>query len=293
MTMSVGLGRIGNDPQATVLTRKALGILSTPGLLVYDDALTIDETGRIVLRLAPNSGMFIDETGLGVSPVAEKIGIDSEVDPRSEAYDRQWNARLTGPAPNYFESSLAIGSEELAGQSAGITATGGFVEPAKVNITSITTQLRLSYDPENFAAFRVLESGFCELFSVGVDDPGFHLITGDGTLAGVSGGLRLNYGTTILRVLSFQMTGGYGGGGVLGTTSWFEETFSVSDPSGSITAGNTIVSVIPTSSSLPPAEYLSWSVRISATNQVAVRVAFIDVLGAHSTAWTILIHQML
>lgn len=69
MTMSVGLGRIVADPQAPVLTRKALGVLSEPGLLVYDDALTIDGTGRLVLKLKSGGGLSMDSDGLFKSTV--------------------------------------------------------------------------------------------------------------------------------------------------------------------------------------------------------------------------------
>lgn len=66
MTLSVGLGRIINDPKATILTRKALGALSNPALLVTDKGLTIDNSGRLVLRLAPGEGLVEDSNGLAV-----------------------------------------------------------------------------------------------------------------------------------------------------------------------------------------------------------------------------------
>lgn len=64
MTMSVGFGRIVNDPEATILTRQALGRLQTPGLLVNDQGLTIDTNGRMVLRIS--SGLSEDTSGLSV-----------------------------------------------------------------------------------------------------------------------------------------------------------------------------------------------------------------------------------
>lgn len=72
MTLSVGLGRIIPDPDASVLTRKALGVLSNPALIVYDDALTIDGTGRLVLKLNPESGLSQDENGLSVAEILIK-----------------------------------------------------------------------------------------------------------------------------------------------------------------------------------------------------------------------------
>ncbi len=62
--MSVGLGKIINDPTASIRTRKALGRLSTPGLLVTDQGLTIDDDGRMALRVKPSAGLTEDATGL-------------------------------------------------------------------------------------------------------------------------------------------------------------------------------------------------------------------------------------
>lgn len=64
MTLSVGLARIVNDPDATIRTRQALGRLATPGLLVTDQGITIDTNGRIVLRLS--SGLTESVSGLSV-----------------------------------------------------------------------------------------------------------------------------------------------------------------------------------------------------------------------------------
>lgn len=64
MTLSKGLGGITNDPEATIRTRRALGILSRPELLVTDTGITIDDTGRIALRLNASSGLSQDENGL-------------------------------------------------------------------------------------------------------------------------------------------------------------------------------------------------------------------------------------
>ncbi|GEM_PF-2169516 len=66
MSLSVGLGKIINDPEATLRTRRALGALSTPGLLVLDTGITIDSDGRLVLRLKSTGGLTQDETGLSV-----------------------------------------------------------------------------------------------------------------------------------------------------------------------------------------------------------------------------------
>lgn len=77
MTLSVGLGRITNDPEASIRTRLALGKLATPGLLVTDKGLTIDTNGRMVLRLS--SGLSESDSGLAVK-VAPGGGITSGAD---------------------------------------------------------------------------------------------------------------------------------------------------------------------------------------------------------------------
>ena len=76
MTMSVGLGRIINDPEAPILTRKALGALSRPGLLVLDKGLTIDSDGRIVLRITPGSALSEGDDGLAVN-IADEGGLET------------------------------------------------------------------------------------------------------------------------------------------------------------------------------------------------------------------------
>jgi hypothetical protein len=296
MTMSVGLGRIIQDPNASILTRKALGVLSTPGLLVYDDALTIDDTGRIVLRLKDGGGLQKDETGLSLSPVEEAtsittIGIDSEVDPRSEAYDREWNARLTGPAPNYIESSLAIGEEEFGGVTSAFPYET--VEKAKVSITSKETQLRLRYDMENYVAFRVYSSGFSQLFCIGGTDPAFHVITGGGDSASVQGGLMVNFGTVLRRMLSFSIVMSFPGGGAIGAVSSFESTsLALTLPDGvSLTSGVNVAFGSPTTD--PGLQVMSWSARVHSSNQIAVRISYFDVLGAFSLTFHVTVLQFL
>lgn len=66
MTMSVGLGRIINDPKASVIVRKALGTLSTPELIVTDEGVTINDDGKIAIKLNPNGGLAQDADGLSV-----------------------------------------------------------------------------------------------------------------------------------------------------------------------------------------------------------------------------------
>ncbi len=296
MTMSVGLAKIQNDPDAPIMTRKALGALSTPGLLVHDTGLSIDNDGRIIIKLNPDGGLLQDENGVSLidsilnPPV--KVGIDSEVDQRSEAYDREWNARLTGPAPNYIESSLAIGEEEFGGVTTAFVYD--MVDKAKVSITSIETHLRLRYDLENFASFRVLQNGLTQLYCNGEVDPGLYIITGGGSPATVEGGMTLNYGTTLKRWLAFTLTGGFGGGGAPGVVSTWEEVFTVSFPESDMTllsGGANIVSVSPTSDY--GLQVMSWSARIHSANKIAVRFSYFDALGAFATTWKACVFQFL
>jgi hypothetical protein len=293
--MSVGLARIIQDPDASIIVRKALGALSTPGLLVYDKSLSIDDTGRIVIKLKEDGGILEGEDGLYLAPEDIVIGIDSEVELLSQAYDRDWNARLTGSAPNYFEAGLAIGSESFAGVSAGITAAGLTVEDAKVQITAKYTQLRLSFEPANFLAVRVNQAEQTEFYCIGTPSaftatPQFHIITGDGagTAAGTGGGLRLNSGSVLQ---TFYMGGAnvnFGGGGVVGTTSWAEVLITIT---GTITypQGSTIAAGGPYGA--PPAQVLAWSMRMSADNEVAVRLAWFDVMAPWNASWSLSIHK--
>lgn len=291
MTMSVGLARIINDPSASVIVRKALGALSTPGLLVHDTGLSIDSAGRIILKLKTDGGLLQDENGLHLEVT---VGVDSHVDLDSEEYDRDWNARLTGTAPNFIEGSVAIGTEELDGKP----LTGFNVEKAKLSVTSTRTQLRLSHDPANFMAVRVLSSGFQEQFSAG-SEPGFHFISStDTSKEMVSGGIRINYGTTIEQIFSFYgVVPIWNGFGTVGVTSNYDFTFDTTaiKPEGfTVRLDQDFVSVTPDAgASGIPAMWLGWSARVSASNEVTVRVSWFDVWPASPPFYfRFLIHKL-
>lgn len=300
MTMSVGLARIITDPEASVLVRKALGALSTPGLLVYDDALTIDDTGRIVLRLHPDGGLSKSENGLAIDSVIDPpdtsilvgVGIDSHWDLPPDGEGRRWNARLTGTAPNYFESGLAIGSEEFTG----ISSSGVDLEDSKLCVTSKTAQLRLRYDSENFLAVRALSDGFAEFFSVGATT-GFHFMSGDGTgfaENGYVGGLRVNHGSTVEQFIAIDGTFSFAGGGAPGSLSWEDVSVAISVISSAynVRPDTDVVTVVPKNTASLPAQLMSWSARISNTNEVTVRISWFDAMAADSREWVILIHRM-
>lgn len=285
MTMSVGLAKIQNDPKASVLIRKALGALSTPGLLVYDTGLSIDNTGRIVLKLKENGGLLQDEDGLYLQIT---VGIDSHVDLDSDEYDREWNARLTGTAPNFMQGSLAIGTEEFGA----VSPTGAELQDAKVQITSTMAQLRLSHDPYNFTAFRTLSDGSSEFYAVG-SNPSFNFYSGDGTYNGNVGGIRINNGTEIQQIITWTFTGSFAGGGVLGAISWEEILFSIPSDSGyELRPGQDVVTVMPKNSVTLPNEWLAYTGRISATDRVSLRVCWYDVVAADARQWIFLIHRM-
>ena len=104
MALSVGLGRIVNDPDAPIRTRKALGRLATPGLLVTDEGLTINSDGRIVLKLSV--GLQQGAFGLAVRAKSEG-GISAGTFGLSED-DQGISVKL---APN---SRLKLSNEGLA-----------------------------------------------------------------------------------------------------------------------------------------------------------------------------------
>jgi len=287
MTMSVGLGKITNDPNASILVRKALGALSTPGLLVHDKGITIDDDGRITLRLNPGGGLSEDENGISVV-TTEEFGVDSYVNAGSEATgNRDWNARLTGTAPNFFESGLAIGTEDLGG----ISSSEFLLEDAMLQVNSKTAQMRLAYDTENFGSSRVLSTGVHEMYSVGTA-PGFHLMTGDGTYGDNEGGFRLNNGTVIEQIMAIKVAYNFTGGGSSGAVT-FQEAASTYIPVSSaydIRPGQDMITVCPTVA--PPVQLMCWSARISATNQLAIRIGWVNAMLGFNDDWMILIHRI-
>lgn len=284
MTMSVGLARIIVDPTAGVLTRKALGALSTPGLLVHDTGLSIDDDGRIYIKLKPDGGLIQDEDGLYLEPEPIVVGLDSHVDLFSED-DREWNARITGSAPNFIESGLAIGTEDFSGTFA--SPDVDFDIP-KVAITATTAQMRIAYDLGNFTQVKVFNDGLIGLFAIG-SDPGFYLESGDGI--NVSGGLILNRGTEIQQVVKFTASTLFTGGGAIGSITWQEVVVTLSaDAAFPVRLAQDIVTICPTSAI--PSVTIAWTARITATNQVTIRLVWYDEYFGSTIDWLILIHRM-
>lgn len=294
MTMSVGLGRIEVDPRAPVLVRKALGVLSTPHLLVYDTGLSIDDTGRIVIRLKPNGGLIQDENGLSIGSTSSSsitgVGIDSVVELRPDGSGRLWNVSLTGTAPNYMQGSLAIGSKEFSGSS-----TEAEVQNAKLSVTSKDTHVILRYDEDNYTGIRTLSDGTTELHSVGTS-PGFHFVSGDGTYFNNTGGFKINNGVVVEKIVAFRVDNlTISGGGSAGLASSGESvvTYAADDAAEyPLRPGQDIVTVMPLDGVFVPSEILAYTARITDTNEITLRVAWVDVWAGSSWDWLFLVHRL-
>jgi hypothetical protein len=181
MRLSVGLARIISDPELPVITRRALAILSTPSLLVNDNGLTIDGSGRIALRLKEGGGLIEDEDGLSVEPpfvVSGVINVDG-VTGGVTAGVGVWNIYMSGTASNYFAGSVLIGTT---------TST------AKLTVRSTSEQLRLEYDALNYVKTTVGSTGNTEIQPVGTN-ASLNFVT-SGT-----GGIQFNSSAAIVKVM--------------------------------------------------------------------------------------------
>jgi hypothetical protein len=290
--MSVGLGKIQNDPSASVMVRKALGALSTPGLLVEDTGISIDGEGRLYIKLKTDGGILQDDEGLYLEPEEIVIGIDSQVELFSDAHDREWNARLTGSAPNYFEAGLTIGSEDFTG----ITDPAADFDIPKFAVTAKHAQMRIAYDRENFTQVKIFDDGEAGIYAIGSNPHiGFRTST-DGLDR--SGGININNGTEIETILAITASVSFGGGGVAATFSWEEITVNYT-PSPAVGTDHDLrpaqdsVTVCPLSSAtLPgPGEVVAWTARISATNQFKIKLFWYDILGSDTRNWLFMVHR--
>ena len=288
MTMSVGLGRIANDPNATPMTRRALGILSTPGLLVTDTSITINDSGQIAIKLKPDGGLKESDDGLYVEI---RVGLDSNVDISANANARQWNIQATGTAPNFIQSTLFVGVRGLTARSAALEALGYSVEPARVVIQSNGTQLRLHWDERSFYSTRVLNGGGVEHWSVGADT-GFHFISGDGTgpadaNLGNTSGVMINYGSMITQVFKIKTQIVFAGGGTAGSISWQE--FLTSFPLYTARNDRDHVTVVPLNGTAIPGEWISWNAYITASGQLGLRLTWLGVAPADTRDWAFVV----
>lgn len=306
MTMSVGLGRIINDPSASILIRKALGVLSTPGLLVTDQGITINDDGRFTLKLTPNGGLSEDSTGLSVSGVITVDGIVGGV----AAGSGIWNVYLTGTAANHFAGSVAIGTTTLTaklgvqstteqlrliydalnyvtitvgvtglttiepvGTAAGISVTGAVsvgttTLTATLGVLSTTEQLRLQYDASNYCKTTVGSTGLTTIAAVGTN-ASIDLVTPAGE------GVTINGGAPILKVLT----------GIVNKTFSLDGTMQYYSFALTGAALGDAAFVSPEFS--PSAGITGWSASVFNTNSVQIRVTTDNLGGTYNTDWRV------
>ena len=173
MTMSVGLGRIIYDPTASVLTRKALGTLSTPGLLVTDEAITIDNNGRIALKINPYSGLAQDADGLSLgagspigTPVTGYVGIQINIQlPDSTTPTNAWSFYAEDPTVGLGSSIgnyYAYYADDVA---RGTNSNVGVYIANMTNATSLNTGVWVA----DLAGGTELNIGFRGEVSIGAD----------------------------------------------------------------------------------------------------------------------------
>lgn len=290
MSMSVGLGKIQNDPKATPLTRKALGALSTPHLLVDNQGISIDDEGRLFVRVKPGGGILLnDETGLYIE---ETFGVDSHVDVDDDATgNRDWNMQITGTAPNFIEDDIYIGANNLQAELAEFTARGVRVDDAKVQIFAENTQLRLFYDRTSWLSIRTVPGGGTEFYSAGPDESntGFHFITTSGNsllgsfIPGDDAGIRINGGAEITQIITLRAYVNFTGGGVAGVSSWQEHVISFSPQT--VRDDRDTVFAVPLDGAYLPAQWMGWCSYIDAFGQLVLRIFWFDVAAANPLYW--------
>jgi len=237
MTLSVGLGRIINDPKATILTRKALGALSNPALLVTDKGLTIDNSGRLVLRLASDAGLSEDSNGLAVK-LAPNGGITVDSNGLSVAVGSEFdvltcNSLIVNTVATV--GTLNAGDVESSGNVSGVNAifSGGAAVTGVLSAgsASITGALTAgSFSPSSLSVSGALTAGSAvvsgAIIASSVTAGSVNSATGtilalssttgtisffnatSATVSGLvsAGSVRVSGGTTMGRLLSFLHT---------------------------------------------------------------------------------------
>lgn len=293
MSMSVGLGKIQNDPDATPLTRKALGALSTPHLIVDNQGISVDDEGRLFVRLVDGGGVIMADGGLTTETV---YGIDSEINlEETKLYDRDWNMRLTGTAPNYIASSLYIGADDLLAELAELTAIGSRVDDAKVQIYSQHTQLRTFYDKTSWMSVKTYPGGGTEFYSCGPSESncGFNFITTSGNsiigdhVTGNDAGIRINNGEEITQILSVKVLINFAGGGAVGNISWAEYTTSFSPTTARDDRDTVYVSRM--DGIAIPSEHISYIAMLDFLGRLVLRITWIGVTAAENVYYKFVI----
>jgi len=138
MTMSIGLARIINDPDATVLTRKALGALSNPVLVVTDKGLTIDNDGLLALRLKSGGGLTEDADGLSATASSACFTETVCIQTSDEAPQlRLENTHVSTPPETHYATVLMSGiGAHLIIDTTGdgsYSSGGGFIVNTPIN----------------------------------------------------------------------------------------------------------------------------------------------------------------
>ncbi len=294
MSMSVGLAKIQNDPSATPLTRKALGALSTPHLLVDNQGISVDDEGRLFVRVKPDGGILLnDETGLYLE---ETFGVDSFVNVNDEdTGNREWNMRITGTAPNYIEDDIYIGANNLRAELAELTAIGSRVDDAKVQIYAQNTQLRLFNDKTSWLSVKTWPGGYTEFYSAGPVESncGFNFITTSGNsiigdhVTGDDAGIRINNGEEITQILSVRVLINFAGGGGAGTISYIEYVTSFSPTTCRDDRDTIYVSRL--DGIAIPAEHLSYIAMIDFLGRLVLRITWIGVTAAENVYYKFVI----
>jgi len=290
MSMSVGLAKIQNDPKATPLTRKALGALSTPHLLVDNQGISIDDEGRLFIRVKPDGGILLnDETGLHLK---QTFGVDSHVNVDDDATgNRDWNMQITGTAPNYIEDDVYIGADDLNAELAEFNAAGITVDPAKVQVYAQNTQLRLFYDKTSWLSVRASRGGYTEFYSAGPDESqcGFNFVTTSGSsilgdhVTGDDAGIRINNGAEITQVITVKVLINFAGGGGAGAISWADYIITFS-PYTCRDDRDTVYACI--MDGVPPsAEWIAWMPYIDGLGRIHLRINWVGVTAAVNAYW--------
>lgn len=264
MTLSVGFGRIVNDPDAPIRTRQALGRLATPGLLVTDQGLTIDTNGRMVLRLS--SGLTESTSGLSVK-VKSGGGIVSDDDGLA-LDDPLGDITVTNLMVN--QNANITGSAAVAGNLTADTATVGPNQLTALGLITGNIQANNVVSLGNLNSATQIVTGVSQIGSLNCSGNGFigGNLTVTGTISGGASGditptsIRINFGTKITKMISVFVT-------------LFINPVGSGSQDDYISFSGASIGDIAMCSPLEvlPVGILSWSAMVSNTNQVLIRTS--------------------
>lgn len=297
MTMSVGLGRIINDPKASIIVRKALGALSTPGLIVTDEGVTIDNTGRIAIKINPDGGLAQDDDGIAVGTgrtvgfpvVTGFVGIQVNLELAESInpvnawsyYAGDASVEIGSSVENhygYYVEDLTAGTISNAAFCGDVAAATGqwnvymsgtaanhFAGSVAIGTTTVTAKLSVLSTTEQLR-LEYDASNYCG-FTVGA--------TGTTTIQAT--GVKLNTGAVIKRFLTATATltiNRYTPDGIIDYTI-------------TVTGAQVGDSVIVSPVGLLTNDAASWSGAVSSTNTVTVRILNAAAVLGGSYSWDI------